>query len=80
MTFETWLMTFWAEKINVGEDTLLDDDMPDGFDDWLSEADLDDLLGYGDIYGLEMESKGYKECVQDTNETLKRIASKEYDE
>jgi hypothetical protein len=49
-TFEEYLGNIHAEKFP----TILDDDMPDHFDDWLSRLDVSELMVYGQRYGIEI--------------------------
>ena len=46
LNFENYLMEQFAKE----EPTVLDDDFPDAFDDWLCQLDVDDWLKYGDKY------------------------------
>ena len=41
---------FLQDKFIESNPTVLDDDIPDAFDDWLTELDVDDLIAYGDQY------------------------------
>ncbi len=45
--FEDWLMDYYA--MNDGR-CVLDDDMPDAFNDWLCDLDIDEWLKLGDKY------------------------------
>lgn len=45
--FEDYLMDYFA--MNDGR-CVLDDDMPDAFDKWVCEIEVDDWLKYGDMY------------------------------
>ena len=33
---------------------ILDDDLPDAFDNWLSELDTDELINYADKFAIEL--------------------------
>lgn len=46
-TFEQFLQ----EKFMEEEPMLLDDDLPDGFDHWISNINIDDLIELGQEYG-----------------------------
>ena len=54
-------MTYWAENINVGEDTVLDDYMVEAFNNWLGHVDIDTIIILGDIYGVECKREQLKE-------------------
>ena len=43
--FESWLMDKYVEAENP-----LDDDIPDGFNYWLENLDIQDFLDYGQLY------------------------------
>lgn len=46
--FEDYLMTVFAEGDGA---TVLDDDFPDAFDNWLCDLEPDDFIRFGNIYG-----------------------------
>lgn len=46
--FEDYLMTVFAEGDGA---TVLDDNFPDSFNDWLEQIDIDDIIRFGTIYG-----------------------------
>ena len=46
MTFEEYL-----EQIHAEDYTGLDDDMPDRFDSWLTDLQVDDLMTYAQEWG-----------------------------
>lgn len=41
---------FLQEKFIEGNPTVLDDDIPDAFNDWLADLDVDELIAYGNQY------------------------------
>ncbi len=47
--FEEYLKNQHAEQY-IG----VDDDMPDDFDKWMSELDIEELIGYGNEFGKEL--------------------------
>jgi len=44
--FESYLM----EKFTEEEPTVLDDDIPDRFNDWLEQIEIQDIIDYGQGY------------------------------
>lgn len=56
-TFENYLKNKHAEEY-MGTD----DDMPDAFDSWLGDLNVDEFLDYGTAYGkkLLLEGRGNK--------------------
>lgn len=57
-TFEEFLQEVWTP---VG---VLDDDMPDAFDNWLSNLDGEEYIRYADKYG--------KDCYEDAQSNLRK--------
>jgi len=51
ITFEEYLETIHFEE----NPQLLDDDLPDAFNDWLGELDNDELIIYADQYVKKIE-------------------------
>ena len=51
-TFEEWLVDRYIEQENP-----LDDDMPDGFNEWLCDLEPDQWLVYGDLFATEEKSR-----------------------
>lgn len=39
--------------------SVLDDDLPDHFDNWTSQLDGEELLRYGQLYGEEVFLEGF---------------------
>lgn len=39
--------------------SVLDDDLPDHFDNWISQLDGEELLRYGQLYGEEVFLEGF---------------------
>lgn len=46
--FEDYLMTVFGEGDGA---SVLDDDYPDAFNDWLCDLEPDDFIRFGNIYG-----------------------------
>ena len=46
-TFENYLQ----DKFMENEPMVLDDDLPDAFEAWLSDLQADDFMQYGEEYG-----------------------------
>lgn len=44
--------------------TVLDDDMPDFFDNWLSEVNVDDIIRWGDLYGQSQYIEGMDSALK----------------
>ena len=59
-TFEEWLEEWHIELYPQ----ILDDDLPDAFDHWLSSLDTEELLKYGKVYGVEMFLAGKREVLE----------------
>ena len=57
-TFEDYLKELHAESYSG-----TDDDMPEAFDAWLGELDVEALLRCGQIYGMSQHVKGMKEAM-----------------
>lgn len=55
---------------------VLDDDMPDAFDTWLSELDVSELIKYGEEYGKHIAY----EIVSDIQNNLAKQAIELHDE
>ena len=53
--FEDYLMTVFAEGDGA---TVLDDNFPDSFNDWLEELDIDNFIRFGTIYGDICKNQG----------------------
>lgn len=64
--FEEFLQ-YKCSEINP---TVLDDELPDCFDNWLSNVDIDDVVEYGN----EFSKLKYNEGVQDTVDNLPDLA------
>lgn len=59
MTFEDYLKERHAEMNPM----LLDDDMPDHFDDWLGAIEIDTIIGWGELYGAQQFIEGKKNSL-----------------
>jgi len=57
-TFEDFLKELHATKY-----TGTDDDMPEAFDYWLGELDVETLLRCGHAYGMSQYVEGKKEAL-----------------
>ena len=53
---------------------LLDDDLPDAYDNWLADLSADDFIKYGDFYGKTLYLKGKEEVY---NEQLEKLQKKD---
>jgi len=58
-TFEQFLMDLCFD-INP---TILDDDMPDYFENWLTEIEAEDYLKWGELYGRSQFLAGKEEVL-----------------
>ena len=58
-TFEDFLRD-WHGKDYIGTD----DDMPDAYDAWSSELDIEMMERLGNIYGKEMFLRGMDHAIQ----------------
>lgn len=58
-TFEEFLR---EAHTNIFE-SLLDDDMPDHFDNWLGELDGEDYINFGELYGSEKFNEGMQHIL-----------------
>lgn len=56
-TFEEFL----AEKHVEMQPEILDDDIPDAFDAWMSDMEQDELVRLADLYGMSRYNSGLKE-------------------
>ena len=57
--FDDFLMSVFTEETN-----LLDDDIPDGFEDWIVEQDKEEIMRLANIYGMERNREGFVEAVK----------------
>lgn len=55
-TFEKWLEDYHDEIFPE----VLDDDLPDHIENWISGLDIADLMEYAEDYGKEMFQAGKK--------------------
>lgn len=60
MTFEDFLRNEIHPQLFP---QLLDDDMPDHFDNWLGEIDTEDLIGWADIFGQRKIIEGMDRAI-----------------
>jgi hypothetical protein len=65
-TFESFLQERHSKKY-IGTD----DDMPDAFDSWVAQLDADEFIHYGELFGLECNMKGFKECGEKMTKLIK---------
>ncbi len=56
MTFEEFLQDKHLEI----EVAILDDDLPDAFNDWLTTLDVESWLDYGDQYAKQLQEQKVK--------------------
>ena len=66
MTFTEYL----EQKHSQLNPMVLDDDLPDSFDSWMSELEQDDLLTYGTDYGNEMFDAGKNKFADKKNDNF----------
>ena len=57
--FESYLMEYFTRV----EPSILDDDIPDAFNDWLENVDMDTIFKVADYYGREQFVNGGKEVL-----------------
>lgn len=50
---------FLEEEFMKLEPQILDDDLPDAFDNWISNLDAQEFLDYGDEYGKKLLLDNY---------------------
>lgn len=61
-TFEGFL----AEEVHYKLfPTLLDDDIPDHFDNWLGTLDVENLMGWAELYGRSQFIAGKSEILHE---------------
>lgn len=65
-SFEDYLKEVHAELFPM----LLDDGMPDHFDDWLGTLDVDDVIKWGELYGKKMHITGSRETIKELKTTM----------
>jgi len=53
--FDDFLMNVFTEETN-----LLDDDIPDGFEDWIVEQDVESIMRLAELYGKQRFIEGKK--------------------
>ena len=66
-TFEDYLQEKHSEQY-VG----LDDDMVDDCGDWIADLDVDELIGYAELYGMGRFNAGLKEAQRMIDEAFGR--------
>ena len=50
------------------EDThALDDDLPDTFEDWITEQDVDDIIAWANVYGENKVLEGLNRAIKIIN-------------
>ena len=59
-TFEDYLQEKHSEQYYG-----LDDDMPDDYDDWVGNLDVQELIDFAELWGLIRNRDGYKEAGDD---------------
>ena len=68
-TFEQYLQDIHADQA----DGVLDDDMPDSFDDFIGNMDVEEVMKYAEMYGATMYILGGKDAVNEVNSIAKDI-------
>ena len=61
----------YLQEIHAKNYTGIDDDMPDAFDSWLGECDVEDFISFGESYGeilndrcdLKLQELKEKQCL-----------------
>lgn len=48
--------------------STLDDDLPDAFDNWLSDLDVEEVLRYGQLFGEKTFLEGHKATLAVTED------------
>jgi len=61
--FEQYLMEYFVKV----EPTVLDDDIPDSFSDWLENVDMDTIFEVADLFGREKVLEGKQEVLDAIN-------------
>jgi len=61
--FEQYLMEYFVKV----EPTVLDDDIPDSFSDWLENIDMDTIFEVADLFGREKVLEGKQEVLDAIN-------------
>ena len=69
-TFEEFLKD-WHMRDYMGTD----DDAPDAFDNWMGEIEQDRLIDLADLFGREMELRGYKQAADTALEVITKFNS-----
>ena len=62
-SFEQYL----EDRCFVENPTILDDDMPDFFDNWLGDQDIESLLVYSEGWGRHIKNTILQEVTKITN-------------
>lgn len=52
-TFESYLMDIYMEECPM----VLDDDIPDGYIEWLSNMDIEEIIEHANKWGEELTNK-----------------------
>jgi len=65
INFEKYLEEYCWEPEGV-----LDDDMPDAFEAWITNLDVQEVMDYADRYGNYCESIGFERARKIVHETL----------
>lgn len=76
---KTTFRYFLEEKCFAENPTILDDDMPDFFDGWVSDLQADEFMDYGEEYSQKLvfeEKKKLMEVMEKQNEIMVDINSK----
>lgn len=71
ITFEDYL-----KDVHAKDYTGTDDDMPDDFESWVGELDVQEVMDFAEIYGLIQNKAGYQEAVDKYNEIVKQSLEK----
>lgn len=55
--FEQFLTNKWQEEVTCTENDCLDDDMPEAFNKWMCELDIEDFIKYGNEFAKYVNSE-----------------------
>lgn len=64
---------FLQEKFAMGHPELLDDSLPDAFDNWMGNMSQEKMIDWANLYGLEMQRQTIKDSLKIINESFKNL-------
>jgi len=68
-TFNEYLQDIHADE----NPTVLDDDMPDSFDDFMGNMDIEEICEYAELYGGYCYIQGKKDMANEANSLASNI-------